>query len=31
MQRYQQKGKRTRDPNTNNKDIQPGYRNGIWY
>ena len=26
-----QKCKRTRDPDTNNKNIQPEYRNGIWH
>ena len=25
------KWKRTGNPNTNNKNIQPGYRNGIWH
>ena len=27
---FAKKWKRIRDSNTNNKNIQPGYRNGIW-
>ena len=32
MERCLQKiEKDTADPDTNNKNIQPGYKNGIWY